>query len=235
MQKPPNSPSLGHASGRGSAALTELPSPADAFVIDDEVGICKFVSMTLASLGLTAESYHNAGQAVAALDRGHPDIVFLDLALEGSDAVEVLRMLGEKRYSGLVQLMSGSSPGLLDDVRRIGARHGLNMRAPLEKPFRGEAVRQAVTSAHFDNPPETTISMAPTIKVGLQEALDKGWLELWYQPKVDLRSKMLVGAEGLIRCRHPVHDILAPGDIPARGERREPPGAERLRHADRLA
>jgi EAL domain-containing protein (putative c-di-GMP-specific phosphodiesterase class I)/CheY-like chemotaxis protein len=212
-EKAPNSFPPKHRSGdrdlpagEEGAALT----PPDAFVIDDEVGICKFVAMTLASLGLSAESFHSARPAIAALERGHPDIVFLDLALEGSDAIEVLRMLGEKRYSGVVQLMSGSTPGLLDDVRRIGARHGLNMRSPLEKPFRGEAVRQAVTSAHLDTPPETTLSLAPTIKVGLEEALANGWLELWYQPKIDLRTGALVGAEGLIRARHPTHDVLAP-------------------------
>jgi EAL domain-containing protein (putative c-di-GMP-specific phosphodiesterase class I) len=205
------------ASARAQAAL--LATPVDAFVIDDEVGICKFVSMTLASLGLTAESYHNAAQVVAALDRGHPDIVFLDLALEGSDAVEVLRMLGERRYSGLVQLMSGTGTGLLDDVRRIGARHGLNMRAPLEKPFRGEAIRQAVTSAHRQDQPEATLAVVPTIKVDLDEVLRKNWLEVWYQPKIDLRTKMLVGAEGLARCRHPVHGLLAPAAfLPGAGE-----------------
>lgn len=213
-EKLPNSHPPGLRAGeQAPSAKREGPSvsaPVDAFVIDDEVGICKFISMTLESLGLTAESYHNATQAIAALERGHPDIVFLDLALEGSDAIEVLRMFGEKRYSGVVQLMSGTSPGLLDDVRRIGARHGLNMRAPLEKPFRGDAVRQAVTSAHLDSPPEATFSLAPTVKVGLDEVLAKGWLELWYQPKIDLRTRALVGAEGLARCRHPVHGVLAP-------------------------
>ena len=98
------------------------------FVIDDEEGICRFVAMTIEGLGLEAETYHNVQEAIAALERGHPDMIFLDLALEGSDAVEMLRLLGDKRYSGVVQLMSGSSPGLLDDVRRIGARHGLQMR-----------------------------------------------------------------------------------------------------------
>ena len=205
-----NSSEPASESRKVATPAAEEHSPPDAFVIDDEEGICKFVSMTLESLGLTAQSYHNASQAIAALERGHPDIVFLDLALEGSDAVEVLRKLGERRYYGVVQLMSGTSPGLLDDVRRIGARHGLNMRAPLEKPFRSEAIRHAVTSAHLDGPTETTFSVLPAVKVGLSEALAKGWLELWYQPKVDLRTKCLVGAEGLIRCRHPEHGVLAP-------------------------
>lgn len=195
-----------------SAVVTAPPRPpADAFVIDDETGICKFVSIALSNLGLRSESYHTASQATAALERGHPEIVFLDIALEGSDAIEVLRSLGERRYSGVVQLMSGSNTDLLDDVRRVGARHGLIMRAPLHKPFRREAIRHAVMSGHFDDQPETTLLLAPAIKLSLDEALAKGWLELWYQPKIDLRSQMPVGAEGLIRCRHPAHGTLAPG------------------------
>ena len=189
----------------------EQASPAaDAFVIDDEVGICKFVSMALANLGLKAESYHTAAQAIAALERGHPAIVFLDIALEGSDAVDVLRLLGERRYSGVVQLMSGSNTDLLDDVRRIGARHGLVMRAPLQKPFRTEAIRQAISGAHFDGQPETTISFSPTVKLDLEDLLAKELLELWYQPKIDLRTGTLVGAEGLIRCRHHFHGVVGP-------------------------
>lgn len=192
-------------------AAREGSSPvADAFVIDDEAGICRFVSIALGNLGLTSESYHTAPTAVAALERGHPDIVFLDIALEGSDAIDVLRALGERRYAGVVQLMSGSNTDLLDDVRRIGARHGLVMRPPLQKPFRTEAVRQVVTSAHFDGQPETTVTFSPTVRLGLDELLAKDWLELWYQPKIDLRTKTMVGAEGLIRCRHPIHGVLAP-------------------------
>ena len=51
---------------------------------------------------------------------------------------------------------------------------------------------------------------SPTIKLDLEELLAKQWLELWYQPKVDLRTGMLVGAEGLIRCRHPFHGVVGP-------------------------
>jgi EAL domain-containing protein (putative c-di-GMP-specific phosphodiesterase class I) len=193
----------------GSAPSGDRPA-ADAFVVDDEEGICRFVSIALDNLGLTAESFPTATRAIAALERGHPEIIFLDIALEGSDAIDVLRILGEKRFSGVVQLMSGSNTDLLDDVRRVGARHGLIMRAPLQKPFRTEAIRQAISSAHFDGQPETTMAFSPIVRLNLDELLAKQWLELWYQPKVDLRTGALVGAEGLIRCRHPFHGVVGP-------------------------
>ena len=36
-------------------------------------------------------------------------------------------------------------------------------------------------------------------KVTLRDVLRRDWFELWYQPKIDLRSKRLVGAEALVR------------------------------------
>jgi len=193
-----------------AATVRRLGSdPADAFVIDDEPGICTFVSMTLESLGLVVRSFHTAEEAVAALEYGQPEIVFLDIALEGSDAVDVIRSLGETRYAGIVQLMSGSKSVLLDDVHRIGALHGLNMSPPLAKPFRKDAIQQAVAGMSVGDLPEIAISLAPALAPGLDEALANGWLELWYQPKIDLRTKALAGAEGVIRYRHPMHGVHA--------------------------
>jgi EAL domain-containing protein (putative c-di-GMP-specific phosphodiesterase class I)/CheY-like chemotaxis protein len=198
------------AAGGPARPETELP---DAFVIDDEEAICRFVSMSLSALGLRAQSFHTAAQVSDALERGHPAIIFLDIALKGSDAVDVIRLLGDKGYAGVVQLMSGSNPLLLEDVCRIGARHGLDMQTPLEKPFRSEAVRRAVTSLPLESKLVTTFVVGQRIGLGLEEALDKGWLELWYQPKINLRTRRLVGAEGLIRCNHPVHGIVAPDSL----------------------
>jgi EAL domain-containing protein (putative c-di-GMP-specific phosphodiesterase class I)/ActR/RegA family two-component response regulator len=174
-------------------------------VVDDEDGICQLVMLTLATMGIEAKKFHGAADAVAALDHELPAIIFLDVALQKSDAIDVIRGLGERGYGGVVQLMSGSNADLLEDVRRVGARHGLNMRPPLSKPFRADSIRHVVTSAHLA---ETPLTM-----VGLEAALARGWLELWYQPKIDLRSNAIVGAEGLVRCRHPLHGILSPASF----------------------
>ncbi|HLH92955.1 MAG TPA: EAL domain-containing protein [Xanthobacteraceae bacterium] len=48
-------------------------------------------------------------------------------------------------------------------------------------------------------------------KVTLAKALKRGWLEIWYQPKVSLQTGNWVGAEGLIRARHPEVGVLGPG------------------------
>jgi EAL domain-containing protein (putative c-di-GMP-specific phosphodiesterase class I) len=48
-------------------------------------------------------------------------------------------------------------------------------------------------------------------KVTLAKALKHGWLDVWYQPKVSLQTHHMVGAEGLIRVRHPELGVLGPG------------------------
>src|SRR5690348_961843 len=45
----------------------------------------------------------------------------------------------------------------------------------------------------------------------LSRALEQNEFEVFYQPIVELRSRRLVGAEALMRWRHPEHGLLSPG------------------------
>ncbi len=47
----------------------------------------------------------------------------------------------------------------------------------------------------------------------LREALLGGEFELHYQPKVNLRSGRVIGAEALLRWRHPEQGLVAPGEF----------------------
>jgi EAL domain-containing protein (putative c-di-GMP-specific phosphodiesterase class I) len=50
-------------------------------------------------------------------------------------------------------------------------------------------------------------------RIEIDEALNKGWFEIWYQPKIDLKRKCLAGAEALARIRHPTMGVLLPGSF----------------------
>lgn len=48
---------------------------------------------------------------------------------------------------------------------------------------------------------------------GLKNALKKKEFVLYYQPKVDIRSGKIIGAEALIRWKHPIYGMISPKDF----------------------
>jgi hypothetical protein len=117
-----------------------------ALVIDDEKNISELVATTLGELGIESATFSTAKSAVASIDQRWPEIIFLDVALEQSDAYDVIRGLSEKHYDGIVQLMSSGRPWLLAALQRLATRHGLRLCPPIQKPVRSDMIRAVIAS-----------------------------------------------------------------------------------------
>ena len=80
------------------------------------------------------------------------------------------------------------------------------------------ALKQAKQNKYenfFPANPETFQQTARslTLKADLQRALNNNELELYFQPKVDLNTLAIVGAECLLRWNHPLDGLLFPGPL----------------------
>ncbi len=198
---------LPDASAASPAKSAPLQSPSRTplcFVIDSDASIRHFLSLIMHGAGVDTEEFADIQGLLAALDRRTPDAIFLNIALESADAIECVVMLGKRGYSGYVQLMSSRGAAVLAHVKNIGDEHRLLMLPPLKKPFETGMVVKILHELKLGEPP--TVAG----RVDLDEALQKNWMEFWYQPKIDLRKKQLVGAEAFARVRHPVHGVLMP-------------------------
>lgn len=51
------------------------------------------------------------------------------------------------------------------------------------------------------------------LEAELRHAIEREEFELFYQPQLDLKSNLIIGAEALIRWRHPTMGLVAPGDF----------------------
>jgi EAL domain-containing protein (putative c-di-GMP-specific phosphodiesterase class I)/ActR/RegA family two-component response regulator len=202
VQSLPSSPAANPSS------ITESrPRAAFCLIVDDEKSIRTLIAKSLRQFMVMTEECGDAASALAAIKHRTPDFIFLDVSLERSDAVEVIRGLGEIQFTGDIQLMSGRDLPLLEDIKRVGERYSLKMLPILQKPFRIDSVVDILRQAGLGR------SSGPGSKVSLFSALCAGWLELYYQPITDLRSMHLAGAEGLARVNHPEHGLLTPGDV----------------------
>jgi EAL domain-containing protein (putative c-di-GMP-specific phosphodiesterase class I)/CheY-like chemotaxis protein len=175
-----------------------------AFVVDGDASIRHFLSLVLHGAGMDTEEFADGQSFRAAVAKRAPEVVFLNVGLESAEAIECVIALGKRGYFGFVQLISSRGSAVLGHVKSIGDQHGLHMLAPLKKPFETGAILKILAELKIGHPPSIAT------RLDLDEALDKGWIEFWYQPKIDLRRKQLVGAEAFARARHPTNGVLMP-------------------------
>lgn len=77
---------------------------------------------------------------------------------------------------------------------------------------------QRVLDALTSNDPKAPLPpIAPPADFALADHLDEALrdarLELWYQPKIDIKQRCLAGAEALARIRHPERGVMLPGSF----------------------
>ena len=175
------------------------------YIVDADDSIRHFLSLVLHGAGLDTEEFaDNAGFP----RRNRPPHARPGFPQHRTGIHRRDRMRGRARqeeFSGYVQLMSSRGSAVLEHVKSLGQQQRLQMLASLKKPFETSAVLTILQDLRLGHPP------ALATRIELQDALRHNWIEFWYQPKIDLRKKQLVGVEAFARARHPQNGVLLPG------------------------
>jgi EAL domain-containing protein (putative c-di-GMP-specific phosphodiesterase class I) len=195
--------------GAEAAATSVVPGAANraplCYVVEEEASIRHFLSLILHGSGIDTEEFADGAAFRQALVKRKPDLIFINIALDSSDAIESVVALGKQGFFGFLQLMSNRGSAVLEHVKSIGEQHKVNMLPVLKKPFDTTTIIKIIQELKLGHPP------AIAARVDLDEALKNDWIEFWYQPKIDLRKKQLAGAEAFVRANHPQHGFLPPG------------------------
>jgi EAL domain-containing protein (putative c-di-GMP-specific phosphodiesterase class I) len=198
-------PALGGASAETAAdsAPGAVRTPL-CFVVEEESSIRHFLSLILHGSGVDTEEFADGAALRQAVAKRKPDLVFVNIPLDSSDAIESVVSLGKQGFFGFVQLMSKRGSAVLEHVKAIGEQHKMNMLPVLKKPFDTTAIVKILQSLKLGH------ATAGAARIDLGEALANNWIDFWYQPKIDLRRKQLAGAEAFVRANHPQHGFLSP-------------------------
>jgi EAL domain-containing protein (putative c-di-GMP-specific phosphodiesterase class I) len=171
------------------------------------------ISPVLAPLGLKPRHFAGVQPMLAAAREQNPALVFIDLSIGVAAAGEAVGTLSTLEKRGAVQLVSPveietyEQVGAVGQLRIFGDQKGVKMLPALQPPYKADGIKKTITELGLRR------DAAGKPKVTLNQAIKKNWLELWYQPKIDLATKRLYGAEGLIRVQHPKHGTLFPGSF----------------------
>ncbi len=175
-------------------------------IFDPKRHIRTFLAEALDELGFIASECATASELPMLLDQQLPDLVVLGMPNDGVEAGQILKILVGKMFDGKVLLIGPKDSIIVNALRQLGEETGIAMLPPLTTPFSAEGLRASVATLLPQKAP-------PSPPVDVAEALKAGWLELWYQQKIDAHTLAPRGAEALIRMRHPAWGVVPPASF----------------------
>jgi len=192
-----------------------------ALVVDDKSFVRTMMGRLLKSIGIQSISYSSNGKdAVAALRAAHPpiDLMFCDLMMPDMDGIEVVRHVAELDHKPMFIFISGANAALLSTATDMATARGLRVLGAIEKPVSIDAVRNLLANIGGKKSAHAASKELPISAGDIRAALDREQILLHYQPKVDLKTRAVVGYEALVRWQHPQHGLIPPGQFVALAE-----------------
>lgn len=166
---------------------------------------------------LNAKCVYAAADGRAALDllasvKTPVDIIISDLAMPVMDGMEFIRHVGERGYRVPVIIASALERSLLTAVEAMTEAYGIPLLGTIEKPVTQQALETMVS--HYEPPavkPARPQAAAPSFTLDeILHGLDNHEFEPYFQPKIDLATGQVKGAEALARWIHPQQGVVAP-------------------------
>jgi EAL domain-containing protein (putative c-di-GMP-specific phosphodiesterase class I) len=161
--------------------------------------------------GSTACECEKASQLKSVIGANDPAVVFVGFSNGAIEAIAMLESMAAIHFKGKVVLFGRSENLRMKNIQRIGEKLGLAMLPILWTPIDNKSLLNYVADLLPDRMPDISIDAA--------EALNAGWVELWYQTKFNIQTRHITGFEALARVRHPNWGILSPASfLPAKSD-----------------
>lgn len=158
---------------------------------------------------LTASSFENAA---ALLQAGPFDIMTLDLSLDGRDGIELLRLVADFDLRSMpIVIISSCDERILNSAKRVAKELRLSTNGCITKPLNLDRLKEALYLPRRAG--SLGRSRAPSIDLTrnrIAAGLARGEFFVEFQPKVDLGSGKVVGAEALARWLAPELGLVSP-------------------------
>jgi EAL domain-containing protein (putative c-di-GMP-specific phosphodiesterase class I)/ActR/RegA family two-component response regulator len=194
-----------------------LPAAPDysalrVLVVDDQEHVRRWNQSELKSAGIEHVTLVDGGRgAIAAVTEPGAafDLIICDLRMPDMDGIEAIRALASLGIEAGVVITSVEDERLIESAGLLATQQGLQLLGQISKPLTADKLAPVLARLTTSRTPApaATFAISPA---ELQQAIESREIFLVYQPKIAFRTGAFVGAEALVRWRHPDLGVLEP-------------------------
>ena len=191
-----------------------MPIETLRFMVVEDHGFQRWVTGNiLEKLGAAQVVTAGDGRAALAMlaDVKPPiDVVVSDLDMPGMDGMEFIRKLGESWKHVSLIIVSSLDRGVMEGVETMARAYGVNVLGWLEKPPNPKKLASLLERYVAPAPDGPQAPAFDFTAEQIAEGVRRGQFEAFFQPKVEVATRMVRGAEANARWRHPEMGLVAP-------------------------
>jgi len=202
-------------------ARETIASRGRLLVIDDDLVQRSVIGKIAAKAGYEVVTASTFDVAAALLQRDVFDAMTLDLSLGEHDGVELLRLVAECGLHDMpIVVISGCDERILNSTGRVAEGLGLYLVSSLTKPLNLDSLKTALCQ-----PPRAPraaggpAAMPDISRELILTGLERQEFSVEFQPKVELATGRVVGAEALARWRSAELGAVSPAVFVPAAER----------------
>lgn len=184
-------------------------------VVDDDPTQCAILGVYFDSLNVPRVEFAQDGVEAKQIVSQHfdsIDLIVTDLNMPKLDGIELIRDLKRVGYTGKLVLISSLDPQLLENAGNLANMHGLHYAGSIVKPLTKGALDAVLNNEVTVSADQRSASKASEV-AEISAAIRNREIVPFYQPKLDLVSGEVKGAEALARWVRPDGEIVPPSSF----------------------
>ena len=171
-------------------------------IVDDDPLEITILSAYFNALGVS--EIHSATDPASVLKKlgnalNNIDLVVSDLQMPHMDGIEFLRHLKAMNYCGKLAIVSGVGEVILEHSARLANMHNLNLIGHIAKPLTKSTMDKVFLAGHETQDIPSEQNDVIITQEEFSHALKAECIRPYYQPKVNINTGKVVGAESLAR------------------------------------